>query len=103
MYNDCIIYKKNIDYTFMCKLIQEKFRIVDYMNNQTELTPRHRAIVINWLVVLQEMFGLNHEVLYTAVDLIDLYLMKNNLPKDKFQLLASAALLLSNKIDVSNK
>lgn len=72
------------------------------MKKQTELTPRHRAIVVNWLVVLQEMFGLNHEVLYSAVDLIDLYLMKNNLSKDKFQVLASAALLLSNKIDVSN-
>lgn len=73
------------------------------MNSQIELTPRHRSIVINWLVVLQEMFGLNHEVLYMAVELIDLYLMKNNVTKNKFQLLASAAILLSNKIDVSNK
>lgn len=49
------------------------------------------------------MYGLNHEVLYMAVKLIDLYLMKNQIAKDKFQLLASGAILLSSKIDVSRK
>lgn len=38
-----------------------------------------------------------------AVKLIDLYLMKNQTAKDKFQLLASGAILLSSKIDVSRK
>jgi len=47
------------------------------------------------------MYGLNHEVLYTAVKLIDLYLMKNETLQNKFQLLASGALLLASKIDVS--
>lgn len=71
------------------------------MNDQSELTPRHRAIVVNWLVNLQEMYELNHEILYMAVRFIDLYLVKNETPKNKFQLLASGALLLSSKIDVS--
>ncbi|XP_050527673.1 G2/mitotic-specific cyclin-B3 [Daktulosphaira vitifoliae] len=78
---------------------EEQFVITDYISDQSELTPRHRAIVVNWLVNLQENFGLNHEVLYMAVKLIDLYLIKNETPKDKFQLLASAALLLASKID----
>jgi len=54
-------------------------------------------------VSLQEMYGLNHEVLYMAVKLIDLYLMKNETLQNKFQLLASGALLLATKIDVSKK
>jgi len=49
------------------------------------------------------MYGLNHEVLYMAVKLIDLYLMKNETLQNKFQLLASGALLLATKIDVSKK
>lgn len=56
---------------------------------------------MNWLVNLQEMYGLNHEVLYMAVKLIDLYLSKNETSKDKFQLLASGAILIASKIDVS--
>jgi len=49
------------------------------------------------------MYGLNHEVLYMAVKLIDLYLMENETLQNKFQLLASGALLLATKIDVSKK
>jgi len=38
-----------------------------------------------------------------AVKLIDLYLMKHDTLKNKFQLLAAGALLLSSKIEVSSK
>ncbi|XP_025418291.1 G2/mitotic-specific cyclin-B3 isoform X1 [Sipha flava] len=78
---------------------EDQFNVTDYINNQNELTPRHRAIVVNWLVHLQEMYGLNHEVLYMAVKIIDLYLSKNEISKDKFQLLASGAILIASKID----
>ncbi|XP_050438913.1 G2/mitotic-specific cyclin-B3 isoform X2 [Adelges cooleyi] len=78
---------------------EEQFLVTDYISDQSELTTRHRAIVVNWLVNLQECFGLNHEVLYMSVKLIDLYLMKNDTAKHKFQLLASAAILLASKID----
>lgn len=80
-----------------------KFIVCDYMSKQHEITPRHRAIVVNWLVDLQEIYGLNHEVLYMAVKIIDLYLMTNSVSKDRFQLMASGAILLSSKVDVSRK
>ncbi|XP_025198112.1 G2/mitotic-specific cyclin-B3 [Melanaphis sacchari] len=78
---------------------EDHFIITDYINKQPEITAKHRAIVVNWLVSLQEMYGLNHEVLYMAVKLIDLYLMENETLQNKFQLLASGALLLATKID----
>lgn len=78
-----------------------KFIVCDYIGKQEEITPRHRAIVVNWLVDLQEIYGLNHEVLYMAVKIIDLYLMTNSISKDRFQLMASGAILLSSKVDVS--
>ena len=37
-----------------------------------------RSILVDWLVEVQESFELNHETLYTAVKLMDLYLSKVN-------------------------
>lgn len=89
----------NINYIIYS--LQNLYDVTDYISNQSELTPKHRAIVVNWLVSLQDLFCLNHEVLYMAVKVIDLYLMKHDTIKDKFQLLASGAILISSKIDVS--
>ena len=41
-----------------------------------DITEGMRAILVDWLVEVQESFELNHETLYTAVKLMDLYLSK---------------------------
>ena len=43
---------------------------------KSDITEAMRAILIDWLVEVQESFELNHETLYTAVKLMDLYLSK---------------------------
>ena len=43
---------------------------------QADITESMRAILVDWLVEVQESFELNHETLYTAVKLMDLYLSK---------------------------
>ena len=43
---------------------------------QADITEGMRAILVDWLVEVQESFELNHETLYTAVKLMDLYLSK---------------------------
>jgi len=43
-----------------------------------DITEGMRAILVDWLVEVQESFELNHETLYTAVKLMDLYLSKVN-------------------------
>ena len=43
---------------------------------RADITEGMRAILVDWLVEVQESFELNHETLYTAVKLMDLYLSK---------------------------
>ena len=43
---------------------------------KADITEGMRAILVDWLVEVQESFELNHETLYTAVKLMDLYLSK---------------------------
>ena len=46
------------------------------MSAQVEITDVMRAILVDWLVEVQESFELNHETLYTAVKMTDIYLSK---------------------------
>jgi hypothetical protein len=58
-----------------------------------------RAILVDWLVEVQESFELNHETLYTAVKVLDLYMSKKTVPKEDLQLVGATACLIACKID----
>ncbi|KAL5004745.1 hypothetical protein ScPMuIL_018201 [Solemya velum] len=75
------------------------FKVCDYMSSQPQLTGNMRAILVDWLVEVQENFELNHETLYLAVKLVDTYLSKTPIPKESLQLLGAAALFVSCKFD----
>lgn len=62
-----------------------------------------RAILVDWLVEVQENFELNHETLYLAVKLTDLYLVKKMVARENLQLVGSIALFIACKFDVSIK
>lgn len=68
---------------------------------QPALTPHMRAILVDWLVEVQENFELNHETLYLAVKLVDHYLSKKRIARDKLQLIGATALFAACKFDVS--
>lgn len=73
----------------------------DYMERQTSLTTNMRAILVDWLVEVQENFELNHETLYLAVKLVDSYLNKVVIKKEMLQLIGASSLFISCKFDVS--
>eukprot|EP00092_Neocalanus_flemingeri_P016509 GFUD01017863.1.p1 GENE.GFUD01017863.1~~GFUD01017863.1.p1 ORF type:complete len:456 (+),score=127.81 GFUD01017863.1:74-1369(+) len=75
------------------------FRIPDYMSAQMEVTDVMRAILVDWLVEVQESFELNHETLYTAVKMTDLYLSKKQVRKEDLQLVGATACLIACKVD----
>lgn len=77
------------------------FHIADYMERQVCLSRWMRALLIDWMVEVQESFELNHETLYLAVKLVDLYLTKMTVGKETLQLLGAASLFISSKFDVS--
>ncbi|KAL5278155.1 CycB3 family protein [Megaselia abdita] len=75
------------------------FPIHDYMDKQKHLTKWMRSLLVDWIVEVQETFELNHETVYLAVKLVDIYLCKTNIHKDKLQLLGAAALFIACKYD----
>lgn len=75
------------------------FPIGDYMDNQVCLSTWMRSLLVDWMVEVQESFELNHETLYLAVKLVDLYLTKVTVGKETLQLLGAASLFIASKFD----
>lgn len=71
------------------------------MEQQNEITQDMRAVLVDWLVEVQESFELNHETLYSAVRLVDLYLSRAAVNKENLQLVGTTAMLISSKFEVS--
>lgn len=76
------------------------FNIAPYMQRQPHLTAWMRTLLVDWMVEVQETFELNHETLYLAVKIVDIYLSKVVVQKEKLQLLGAAALFMACKYDV---
>ncbi|KAH8392914.1 hypothetical protein KR215_009528 [Drosophila sulfurigaster] len=81
------------------KLREPEFLIEDYMPKQIHLTAWMRTLLVDWMVEVQETFELNHETLYLAVKIVDLYLCRQVINKEKLQLLGAAAFFIACKYD----
>ncbi|CAG9784136.1 unnamed protein product [Diatraea saccharalis] len=83
------------------------FPIDDYLTRMSGITSWMRALLVDWMVEVQESFELNHETLYLAVKLVDLFLtrstktqsQKEHLTKEELQLLGASALFIASKFD----
>nr|XP_006822383.1 PREDICTED: G2/mitotic-specific cyclin-B3-like [Saccoglossus kowalevskii] len=75
------------------------FKVDPYLDNQTDITKNMRAILVDWLVEVQENFELNHETLYLAVKIVDRYLMKKDVGREVLQLVGATALFIACKFD----
>lgn len=96
----CPEYAKDVfDYL---KQREEKFILCDYMSKQPSLNPEMRAILIDWLVEVQENFELYHETLYLAVKLTDHYLAQAPIHREMLQLVGSTAMLIASKFEERN-
>ncbi|TKS93087.1 G2/mitotic-specific cyclin-B3 [Collichthys lucidus] len=93
----CPEYAKDIfDYL---KKREEKFVLCNYMPKQPTLNPEMRAILIDWLVEVQENFELYHETLYLAVKMMDHYLSKTPVHRELLQLVGSTTMLIASKFE----
>jgi cyclin B len=72
------------------------------MEKQPSISEWMRALLVDWMVEIQESFELNHETLYLAVKLVDLYLTKVVVNKETLQLIGAAAMFIACKYDVSS-
>ena len=78
------------------------FQIPDYLKvKSSKITPIMRAILVDWMVEIQENFELNHETLYLAVKLSDTFLAREPQEKEMLQLVGAASVFIASKFDVS--
>lgn len=78
---------------------EECFPLTNYLENQQDITAQMRAILVDWLVEVQECFELYHETLYLGVKLLDHFLEGNTIKRDELQLVGATTLLISSKIE----
>ncbi|XP_033249631.1 G2/mitotic-specific cyclin-B3-like [Drosophila miranda] len=81
------------------KTREPAFAIGDYMPRQIHLTTYMRAVLVDWMVEVQEHFRLYHETLYLAVKIVDLYLCRAVIKKENLQLLGITAFFIASKYD----
>uniref|UniRef100_A0A0A9XLG3 G2/mitotic-specific cyclin-B3 n=1 Tax=Lygus hesperus TaxID=30085 RepID=A0A0A9XLG3_LYGHE len=78
---------------------EKDFKVDDYINRQSDLNTTMRALLVDWMVEVQENFEVNHESLYLGVKLVDLYLSKNVIKKENLQLIGATGLFIACKYD----
>ena len=70
-----------------------------YMDEQEEITPAMRAILVDWLVEVHMKFRLVPPTLHLCVNIIDRFCAKNNVERRKLQLVGVTALLVACKYE----
>jgi cyclin B len=76
---------------------------VYYMAMQQQITAKLRAVLVDWMVEVQESFELYHETLYLAVKYVDRYLSAKNIKKDQLQLVGTTAMLIASKFEETSQ
>lgn len=71
----------------------------NYMDSQADINEKMRAILIDWLVEVHLKFKLVPETLYLTVNLIDRYLERVEVMRDKLQLVGVTAMLIASKYE----
>ncbi|GFR23331.1 hypothetical protein TNCT_684181 [Trichonephila clavata] len=70
------------------------------LQRHPDLEPRMRAILLDWLTEVSEVYRLHRETYYLAVDYVDRFLIaKPNLPRNNLQLLGATALFVASKME----
>jgi len=76
---------------------------VNYMENiqsASGLAARHRVSLIDWVTEVHRKFKtLRQETLFLAINVIDRFLSKRQVAKDKLQLVGATCLLIASKVE----
>lgn len=69
------------------------------MENQMEITDRHRAILVDWMIEVSGKFSFLSETIYLSVSLLDRFLQQKVVAKNKLQLVGVTAMLIASKFE----
>jgi len=70
-----------------------------YIEHQTDISERMRAILVDWLIEVHLKFKLKAETLFLTVNLIDRFLGKVTVSRNKLQLVGVTAMMLASKYE----
>lgn len=74
-------------------------RSANMFNNHPGLQPRMRAILLDWLIEVCEVYKLHRETYYLTIDYLDRYLSKKqNISKNQLQLIGITCLFIASKV-----
>jgi hypothetical protein len=70
-----------------------------YMDRQKDINERMRAVVVNWMIEVHFRFKLYPETLFLSVNILDRYLSRKLIKRNKLQLLGVVCLLIACKYE----
>lgn len=74
-------------------------RDVNMFDSHPGLQPRMRAILLDWLIEVCEVYKLHRETYYLTIDYLDRYITKkNNISKSQLQLIGITCLFIASKV-----
>jgi len=70
-----------------------------YMNRQRHITRSMRSILVDWIVEVIEEYSMSKYTLHLSVHIIDKFLSKMEVSRDRLQLLGTAATYIASKFE----
>lgn len=71
----------------------------DYMQDQPDINPAMRAILIDWFVEVQVKFKMGDRTLYLAINIVDRFLARRRILKRNLQLLGVTSMSIASKFE----
>ncbi|KRZ23997.1 G2/mitotic-specific cyclin-B2 [Trichinella pseudospiralis] len=71
----------------------------NYMARYRHINHRMRCILVDWMFQVVERYDATSEAMFMSVSLLDMYLQKKEVTRDKLQLVGCAALLCATKFE----
>ncbi|ONK55438.1 uncharacterized protein A4U43_UnF3370 [Asparagus officinalis] len=81
------------------KLSEQSSRPHDYIDSQTEINEKMRAILGDWLIEVHHKFELMPETLYLTFYIIDRYLSMEKVLRRELQLVGVSSMLIASKYE----
>eukprot|EP00261_Vitis_vinifera_P003410 XP_002268488.2 PREDICTED: G2/mitotic-specific cyclin S13-7 isoform X2 [Vitis vinifera] len=81
------------------KMTEDENRTIHYMDLQTDINSKMRAILIDWLVEVHRKLELMPETLYLTINIIDRYLSTKIVSRSELQLVGITSMLIACKYE----
>lgn len=100
-FDDPLMVSEYVDeiFPYLHELERKTLPDPNYLYKQTQLKPRMRLILVDWLVEMHQRFRLLPETLFLAINTMDRFMSVEVVQIDKLQLLATGSLFIAAKYE----